>query len=238
MAFSMASAAPLTPWLNSVANCCAISPSSGIPRSWFIKSISATLISFFAGRNAVPTSIFIAWNAFAIILSMAPDVLALMMNSRSMLPVYRLGSFTIASASVNCPRFPVSLAAPWIAHCPNSVFRAATCLSASMLPIASNTSIMVPVASTCIDFATPSAVKPSDSHISFWAFVALDPRLRFVYIRLILVAALLPSTPIASIDVASAAVLSALIPAIWPSAAESFTTWAISAAVVALFAPR
>ena len=157
-AFSSASPAHVTPWLNKDASVCATSPSSGIFRSWLIKSMSATLISFLAGRNAVPTSIFNAWNAFAIIMSIASELLDLMINSRSMLPLYRLGSFTIASASVKDPRFPVSFAAPWMAHWPNSVFRAATCLSASMFPIASKTSIMVPVASTCIAFATPSAV--------------------------------------------------------------------------------
>ena len=34
----------------------------------------------------------------AVGISLASDVLALMINSRSMLPVYRLGSLTIASA--------------------------------------------------------------------------------------------------------------------------------------------
>ena len=171
-------------------------------------------------------------------MSRASGVVALIRNSRSILPVYRDGSLTISSDFVYASMLPASLAASLIAHCPNRVFRVAACLSASSLPIASSTSIIVPVASSCIAAATPVAVMPRDFHASFCALVAEAPLFMFTSIRLILVAATLDSEPIDSMAFAIAAIAAGSMPAIPPSAPLELTTSAISAALAAPLAAR
>ena len=203
-----------------------------------MKLIIARLISFFAGKNAVPMSIFAASRAFAIIPSMASDVLALMINSRSMLPVYRLGSFTIASAFSYTSRLLTIFAPPSMAHCPNRVLNADTCRSSGRFFMALKMLFSVPTLSSCMDFATPSAVKPRSFHSSFCCLVAALPLLKFVTMRLMLVPTRSVDTPVASMASASAAVVDTLIPPICPRLAAELTASAISAAVVALFAPR
>ena len=56
--------------------------------------------------------------------------------------------------------------------------------------------------------------------------------------RLMLVPTRSVATPVACMAVAMAAVAAGSTPAIWPMLADWFTLWAISAAVVALLAPR
>ena len=56
--------------------------------------------------------------------------------------------------------------------------------------------------------------------------------------RVMLVPTRSVATPVACMAVAMAAVAAGSTPAIWPMLADWFTLWAISAAVVALLAPR
>ena len=236
---SIASPSSATPLLASVPRLSASCPSSGIfLRMLLRKSIIARLNSFFAGRNASPTSIWSAVLVLASMVSMASGVLDLIINSRSMLPLYSDGSPTISSAFVKTSMFPAIFAPPSMAHCPNRVESAATCRSCGRLLTAVKMEFSVPTLSSCMALATHSAVMPISWSISFWAFVALSPLLKLVIMRLMLVPTLSELTPVASMASASAAVVATSRPPIWPRLAAELTASAISAAVVALLAPR
>ena len=228
-----------TPRLASVPKLSASCVSSGIFfRMLFRKSIMERLNCFFAGRNASPISIFSAVLVLFSMVSMASGVCDLMLNSRSMLPVYRLGSLTISSAFLYTLRLLTIFAPPSMAHWPNRVDSAATCRSCGRSLMALKIVSSVPTLSSCMALATHSALMPSSSNCSFWAFVALAPLLKFTIMRLMLVPTRSVDTPVASMASASAAVVAALTPPTWPRLAAELTASAISAAVVALFAPR
>ena len=142
--------------------------------------MASRLNCFFTGKNSSPMSCINAVFAFDIIAPMLLLVLALMINSRSMLPMYFPGSCTSPSVLSSKSRLLVIFAPPSMAHWLNSVFSVATFLSFGSAFIAANTWRSVPVPSSCMDAATSSASNPSAAHASFCFFVALEPLLMFV----------------------------------------------------------
>ena len=145
-----------------------------------MKSIREVPRALYAGRNASPTSAFSACTALPSMVLMASGVVALMMNSCSMLPVHALGSLTAASISFSRSRFCVTFAPPSMAHWPNRAFRVDSFSSPGRFPMASKTFSRVPVPSVCMAFATPSAVMPSRAHAASWFAVAMLPLLMLV----------------------------------------------------------
>ena len=207
----------------------------------FVISIHMEASSFFAGRNCFPALISKRSVALLAIWSTALPVSSLTSNSFSMLLVYRSELFAIASASWKTCGFSTILETPSIAHCPNRVLMVAVCWYLSCFEIASNTFVRVSAAPSspfgpvdCISFAICTGSKPSLFHAPTCASVALLPRVMFVNTRFRLVPAFPSSTPIASMVAASAEVVCRSAPAVWPTPPEVFTTFAISAAVVAM----
>ena len=123
----------------------------------------------------MPMSSISADLALPSMVSMASGVVALMMNSFSMLPLQTLASETSFSIPVRRPRFCVSLAPPSMAHCPNRALSVDSFSASGRLFTASNTFSSVPVPSVCIDFAICVAENPSRSNAASWAAVAVLP---------------------------------------------------------------